>query len=144
MISVEKRRVRGNLIEMFKMSENNDLFNNTFKFRKSESSRGNKLVFKTRCWFNIRKKFFTYRLVDIWNKFPDSAILINSLNSCKNNLDKINYCTCNYVCWYKMQFNIIFASWVFLFVVCSVLWPYYYLNLLFSSINCLLARNFFR
>ena len=139
MISVEKRRVSGNFIEMFKMSKNSDLFNNTFKFRKSESSRGNKLAaFKTRCWLNISKKFFNYRLVDIWNKLPDGTILSNSLYSFKSILDKINYCTYNYVSWYT-----ILASWVFLFVVCSVLWPYYYLNLLFSSINCLLARNLF-
>ena len=42
LISLEKRRVKGHLIEMFKMSKNNDLFNSMFKLRRSESLRGNK------------------------------------------------------------------------------------------------------
>ena len=75
LISLEKRRVRGDLIEMFKMSKNNDLFNSMFKLRKSESLRGNKLtVLKTRCKLNIRKHFFNHRIVDVWNKLPDSVI----------------------------------------------------------------------
>ena len=48
LISLEKRHVKGDLIEMFKMSKNNDLFNSMFKLRRSESLRGNKLtVLKT-------------------------------------------------------------------------------------------------
>ena len=98
LISLEKRRVRGDLIKMFKRSKNNDLFKSMFKFRWSESLRGNKLtVLETRCKLNIRKHFFNHRIVDFWNKLPDSVILNNSLNSFKNNLDKIDYCADNYV-----------------------------------------------
>ena len=54
------------MIEMFKMSKNNDLFNSMFKLRRSESLRGNKFtVFKTRCKLNIRKHFFNHRIVDV-------------------------------------------------------------------------------
>ena len=80
------------------MSKNNDLFNSMFKLRRSESLRGNKLtVLKTRCKLYIRKHFFNHRIVDVWNKLPDSVILSNSLNSFKNKLDKIDYCADNYV-----------------------------------------------
>ena len=98
LISFEKRRIRGDLIEMFKMFKNNDLFNSMFKLRRSESLRGNKLtVLKTRCKLSIRKHFFNHRIVNVWNKLPDSVILSNSLSSFKNNLDKIDYCAHNYV-----------------------------------------------
>ena len=98
LISLEKRCVKGDLIEMFKMSKNNDLFNSMFKLRRSESLRGNKLtVLNTICKLNIRKYFFNHRIVDVWNKLPDSVILSNSLNSFQNNLDKIDYCADNYV-----------------------------------------------
>ena len=98
LICLEKRRVRGDLIEMFKMSKNSDVFNSMFKLRRSESLRGNKLaVLKTRCKLNIRKHFFNHRVVDVWNQLPDSVILSNSLNSFKNSLDRINYYADNYV-----------------------------------------------
>ena len=63
-----------------------------FKLQRSEPLRSNKLVvFKTRCRRNIRKNFFTYRMVHIWNKLPDNVILSNNLNSFKNNLSKLLY-----------------------------------------------------
>ena len=57
-ISLDKRRLRGNLIEMLKMSKDIETFNNMFKFNNLNCLRGNKFkVYEERCKLNIRKYF---------------------------------------------------------------------------------------
>lgn len=96
LITLEKRRVRGDLIHMFKMSRNLISFNRIFlvNSRPTVSLRGNHLkIFKSRCKLNIRKNFFNQRVVNYWNKLPDSIVCSNNLNLFKNSLDRIEYFT---------------------------------------------------
>ena len=92
LISLENRRVRGDLIQMFKMSKNINLFQKMFKLNNSTPLRGNKFkIFKCNCKLNIRKYYFNNRRVNVWNKLPNNIVCSDSTNSFKNNLDKFDY-----------------------------------------------------
>jgi len=51
--------------------------------------RGNsrKLLVK-RCHYDLRQYFFSNRIIDIWNSFPDSVVMADTVNLFKNRLDK--------------------------------------------------------
>ena len=92
LISLDKRRLRGDLIEIFKMSKNIETFNNMFKLNNLNCLRGNKFkVYKERCKLNVRKYFFNQRIVDVWSSLPNNVVCCNTLIEFKNSLDKINY-----------------------------------------------------
>jgi len=55
-------------------------------------TRGNKLkIFQKRVHYNLRKYFFSNRVIQIWNRLLDSVIESSSrpINTFKNNLDKL-------------------------------------------------------
>ena len=77
LISLDKRRLRGDLIEMFKMSKDIETFNNMFKLNNLNCLRGNKFkVYKERCNLNVRKYFFNQRIVDVWNSLPNNVVFL--------------------------------------------------------------------
>ena len=41
-----------------------------------------------RCHYDLRKYSFAVRVVNIWNRLPDSVISANNVNTFKNRLDK--------------------------------------------------------
>ena len=54
-------------------------------------TRGNKLqIYQGHVQYNLRKYFFSNRVIQIWNSLPYQIFVIetNSINSFKNNLDK--------------------------------------------------------
>ena len=51
--------------------------------------RGNRLkIFKKPVRLELRKKCFSIRVVDSWNKLPDSVVMAESVDGFKNRLDK--------------------------------------------------------
>ena len=69
-ISLEKRRVRGDLIETFKIMKGFGKVNNEsfFTLNNSGRTRGHKLKMeKLRSNTELRKNFFSQRVVDEWN-----------------------------------------------------------------------------
>jgi ribonuclease P/MRP protein subunit RPP40 len=94
LIPLEKRRVRGDLIEVFKMMKGFDNvdFNKFFKISNIKNTRGHfyKLS-KQRCKGERRRNFFTQRVINYWNKLPQEVIEADSVNSFKNKLDKLVY-----------------------------------------------------
>jgi len=42
----------------------------------------------TRCHYDLRKIFFSCRIVNIWNTLPSEVVNVSSLNSFKNRLDR--------------------------------------------------------
>jgi hypothetical protein len=87
-ISLEKRRLRGDLIQMFKMSRDLENFRKMFHISNNTFLRGNSMkLFKTRCRLNIRKNFFNQRVIDKWNKLPNNVLQSNTVNTFKNSLD---------------------------------------------------------
>ena len=89
MTTLETRRLRGDLIEVFKIFKGfEDISWETF-FVKSTTSqlRGHQLkLFKKRSTLDIRKHFFSQR-IDEWNKLPAELINSESVMKIKKKID---------------------------------------------------------
>ena len=48
---------------------------------------GNLRIFKTRFKYDLRKFYFTNRVVDAWNSLPNGIVMANSTNNFKHRLD---------------------------------------------------------
>ena len=46
-----------------------------------------KLLVK-RCHYDLRKYFFSNRIINIWNSLPDSIVMVDTVNQFQNRLDK--------------------------------------------------------
>ena len=105
-ISLETRRVRGDLIETFKILKELDNVNPSHFFKKGMSrhaTRGNPLkIFKPALHKNLncRKHFFTMRVINQWNELPTDVVNAKTVNVFKNRLDKY---------WNKIGYGIIKA-----------------------------------
>ena len=89
--SLEKRRLRGQLIETFKMLKgvNNIDYRHLFTFSNNRTrSNGWKLELKR---FNTSQcgNFFTYKIAPIWNRLPAEAVNSASVEQFKIELDKV-------------------------------------------------------
>ena len=88
--TLEARRNRGDLIEVFKILKGFSKvdYKHYFQLVNSSKTRGNKYkLVKSRSRLDIRKHFFSQRVVNEWNKLPDSVIEAESVNSFKNKYD---------------------------------------------------------
>ena len=91
LISLEKRRVRGDLIQVFKMIKGIDGvdYRNYFQLSNERRTRGHSLkLVKTRSHLELRRNFFSLRIIDNWNKLPQAVVDADTVNSFKNRLDK--------------------------------------------------------
>ena len=91
LISLEARRNRGDLIQVFNLVKGIDKidFNNFFTLANSNRTRGHKYkLVKVRSRLEIRKNFFSNRIVNMWNNLPAFVVDADSVNSFKNRLDK--------------------------------------------------------
>ena len=89
--TLEDRRTRGDMIEVFKMIKGIDKINfkNFFSPAANNRTRGHKYkLAKSRCRLDIRKNFFSQRVVSGWNELPASVIEADSVNSFKNRYDR--------------------------------------------------------
>jgi len=89
--TLEDRRNRGDLIEVFKTLKgfNRVDYRQFFKLVEHSRTRGHsfKLV-KSRSRLEIRKNFFSQRVVNSWNNLPESVVEAETVNSFKNRYDK--------------------------------------------------------
>ena len=94
LIPLEKRRVRGDLIEVFKINKGFEKvdFNRFFEISNVEKTRGHSYkIAKKRCNGERRRNFFSQRVVNGWNRLPQDVVDAESVNCFKNRLDKLNY-----------------------------------------------------
>ena len=71
LLLLEMRRMRSDLIEVFKIMHNLEGVKREdfFQLRTATGRRGHSLtILKQHCRLNVRKYFFTHRVVDTWNK----------------------------------------------------------------------------
>ena len=91
--TLEARRNRGDMIEVFKFTKRITKMNpnNLFNYSTSTRTRGHqfKLV-KDRPRLDIRKNFFTHRVVNSWNALPSYVVEAESINMFKNRYDKLH------------------------------------------------------
>ena len=60
-----------------------------FELSHNTQTRGNSLKLeKGRCRLDVRKHYFTNRVINLWNDLPDTVIQAKTLNSFKNRLDR--------------------------------------------------------
>ena len=88
--TLEERRTRGDLIEVFKMIKGFEKVNyqNFFNLVENDRTRGHKYKLrKSRSRLDVRKHFFSQRIVNVWNGLPAMVIEATSVNSFKNRYD---------------------------------------------------------
>ena len=87
--SLQYRRLRSDMVEMFRIINNIDKVNSNKIFPKNENTtRGHKhKIYKKQCRTNIRKYSFSQRVVDTWNSLPAKVIESNTVNGFKNQLN---------------------------------------------------------
>ena len=84
------RRLRGDIIDVYKylhgiFTFSHDMFNQDLY----EGTRGHSLkLFKDRSKRELRRHFFSQRVINIWNLLPDTVVTGPSVNTLKNRLDK--------------------------------------------------------
>ena len=90
--TLEKRRLRGDLIETYKILTGKESIDSGNFFTLNEglhNLRGHKYkLYKDRSHLNIRKFFFSQRIVDSWNKLPVHVVEAETVNCFKCRLDK--------------------------------------------------------
>ena len=89
--TLKSRRLRGDMIEVYKILNSLDdvEMNKFFEFSESVQLRGHSLKFsKPRARLELRRNVFSHRSVSLWNKLPDNVVHAKSLNCFKNNIDK--------------------------------------------------------
>lgn len=85
------RRVRGDMIEVYKVINQHYDKNTTITFDlvKNSVTRGNRFRLRqSHCKYDLRKHFFTNRIIAIWNSLPDYVVDAHSVNLFKNSLDR--------------------------------------------------------
>jgi ribonuclease P/MRP protein subunit RPP40 len=89
--TLEIRRTRGDLIEVFKIFKGFDQIDSGRFFEVVESyTRGHNMkIFKTGCHLDCRKYFFSNRVVNLWNKLPSDVIACDTIGNFKARLDKL-------------------------------------------------------
>lgn len=94
LLPLDKRRERGDLIQTFKFLKGVDRvdYNRFFTLNIGNKTRGHSLKLgKSRSRLDIRKNFFSQRVVNSWNKLPQGVIDAKSVNCFKNRLDKLDF-----------------------------------------------------
>ena len=88
--TLETRRLRGDLIETFKILRGFENVDASRYFIRAHSvTRGHELkLVKPACRLDCRKFFFSHRVVDTWNGLPNEVVTCSSVNAFKNSLDK--------------------------------------------------------
>jgi hypothetical protein len=93
LITLEKRRVRGDLIQVFKMLKGFDKTNyqEFFELTNAGRTRGHTLKLNKKCCSgDLRKHFFTQRVINAWNRLPQEVVDADSINCFKNRLDRFD------------------------------------------------------
>ena len=89
--TLETRRIRGDLIEVYKILHGyTDINPQDFFTFSGFQFRGHGLkLYKPRIRTDIGKFSFSYRIVDIWNALPGEIVSSDSINTFKNMIDRV-------------------------------------------------------
>ena len=91
LITLKERRTRGDLIEVFKMIKglNKADYTRFFTLEANNRTRGHRFkIVKNRTRLEIRKNFFSQRIVNEWNALPALVVEAESVNIFKNRYDR--------------------------------------------------------
>jgi hypothetical protein len=86
------RRLSGDMIEVYKILTgryDKKVADDIFEVCSNKITRGHSMKLnKKRCRIDIRKYYFTNRVVDIWKDLPESVVSANTMFTFENKLDK--------------------------------------------------------
>lgn len=90
LFSLERRRMRGDLIETFKILKGlTDSGKHLFSLNGNTALRGHEMkLAKPQASNNARAHFFSCRVVNAWNKLPSEVVATTTVTNFKNLLDK--------------------------------------------------------
>src|SRR6218665_2299146 len=91
--TLEKRRSRGDLIEAYKIITGKESiqWERFFELAPSKGTRGHRYkLFKKRKG-TLGQKFFSARVVDLWNELDDSTVSVDNVTAFKRKLGKLGY-----------------------------------------------------
>jgi hypothetical protein len=93
LLSLEKRRERGDLIAVYKGITGMERFDREDMFvRDTRSTRGHsKKLMKSRCVKDVKKYSFPYHCIDTWNALDDETVHAKTVSKFKEILDKKRY-----------------------------------------------------
>jgi len=89
--SLEQRRIRGDLIEAYKIIQGKEGVQSDkfFTMARTNNLRGNGAkLYKRQVRLDIRKHFFSSRIVDEWNRLPDNVVSAENTKKFKERLDQ--------------------------------------------------------
>lgn len=86
--TLEYRRLRGDLIETYKIHHNLEKVDNLFIPHQGKTRGHSFKLEKTRTNTNTRATFFSNRIISAWNSLPEAAVAAESTNSFKNKIDR--------------------------------------------------------
>ena len=90
LFSLERRRTRGDLIEVFKIVKGisgND-FDDFFRYIPDNGTRGHRYrLRRNHSRLEVRAKFFTNRVIPLWNKLPNQVVDCTTVDAFKRALD---------------------------------------------------------
>ena len=85
------RRIRGDMIEVFKLMNDKYDFDSTklFTIRNNSTTRGHSCkIYKERARLNVRKFSFTQRVCNVWNSLPDHVVSARTVLAFEKRLDR--------------------------------------------------------
>ena len=101
--SLKERRNRADIIEVFKMAKywSAILLESMFELSTIKHLRGHTLkLVKHRSTLEVRRNFFTERLIHRWNSLDQQALDVDSVNNCfKNHLHRLRNTQMGFFSW---------------------------------------------
>jgi len=91
--SLEHRRIRADLIEVYKIIHglSNINFFTFFEYSDEHRTRGHSLKLqKHRSRFELRQHFYSKRIIDVWNKLDGNTVTASTLNCFKRHLETLH------------------------------------------------------
>ena len=90
LFSLERRRLRGDLIEIYKIMRGIDKVDSQYLFPKvgESKTRGHRFKVRGKRYKSVQRgNFFTQRVVCVWNKLPEVVVEAGTILSFKKHLD---------------------------------------------------------
>ena len=90
--TLERRRERGDLINVYKMMNGIDRVGRGLLKLDSGPTRGHgKKLRKERCLRDVKKFSFPHRIIDVWNGLPAGVVNAETISGFKTKLDRARY-----------------------------------------------------
>ena len=92
LFSMRRRRLRGDLIETYKQlgRMDQDGESRLFAWTSAGHTRGHdRKLMKERARLEVRRNFYSMRVVDSWNKLPQEVVAAGSVEGFKRSLDRV-------------------------------------------------------